>query len=280
MNPGWELLMRITLHPVLWGLLSVLVSSVAVPAQTTLVVGEKVAADSRGIAIYHVPVNHVQLGYKLQGEGETLVLINGLGATMSQWSPALLDALARHYQLLLLDNRGMGYSSVDAASFDASLFADDVLGLLDVLHIRKAHVMASGFGGMVVQALLVSHPERVDKAVLIGAPVDGADAGGKMKGYFVPNPVALRQLQALTQWKAPLDRLAQVKNPVLLVAGTNDRVISAGSSKTLASTIPGAWLVQFRNGGYNLTREAPVALAQAILAFLQTSTTVPLKDTR
>jgi len=248
--------------------------------QTTLVVGEKIAADARGVAIYRVQANHVFQAYKLQGDGDTLVLVNGVGASMQQWPTAFLDALSAHYQLLLLDNRGIGYSTTDNTPFDARLLADDLLALLDALHIRKAHLLGNGFGGLAVQSLLLSNPGRVDKAVIIGATTDGSNAQARMKGHFVPGPVTNRQVEALAQWRTPQDLLARVNTPVLLVSGTADRVNGTEGSKTLANTIPGAWLVQFRNGGYKLVQEVPLALAQSILAFLQTSTTVALKDTR
>src|ERR1043165_7909241 len=47
--------------------------------------------------------------YELIGEGEPLLLIPGLGATCRLWDP-IVPELARHFTLVMLDNRGMGLS--------------------------------------------------------------------------------------------------------------------------------------------------------------------------
>ena len=47
--------------------------------------------------------------YELIGEGEPLLLIPGLGATCRLWDP-IVPELARHFTLIMLDNRGMGLS--------------------------------------------------------------------------------------------------------------------------------------------------------------------------
>ena len=47
--------------------------------------------------------------YEVIGEGEPLLLIPGLGATCRLWDP-IVPELARHFTLIMLDNRGMGLS--------------------------------------------------------------------------------------------------------------------------------------------------------------------------
>ena len=67
-----------------------------------------------------------------------------------------------------------------------------------------------------------------------------------------------------------------IQNQVLLVVGTSDAVVGVDSSATLASLIPGAWLVQFKNGSHLLMDEVPEAFAQIVLTFLDINETVPL----
>jgi pimeloyl-ACP methyl ester carboxylesterase len=58
-------------------------------------------------------------------------------------------------------------------------------------------------------------------------------------------------MEASALWKTPLDKLPIITNQVMIVVGTSDTVVGVESSKTIASAIPGAWLVQFKKGTHN-----------------------------
>jgi pimeloyl-ACP methyl ester carboxylesterase len=60
----------------------------------------------------------------------------------------------------------------------------------------------------------------------------------------------------------------------MFIVGTSDTIVGTQSSKTLASTIPGAWLVQFKKDTYLLMDEAPDEFARTILLFLDIDETV------
>jgi pimeloyl-ACP methyl ester carboxylesterase len=64
----------------------------------------------------------------------------------------------------------------------------------------------------------------------------------------------------------------------MFIVGTSDTVVGAESSKKLASVIPGAWLVQFKNGSHGLMIEAPAKLAEIVLTFLDINETVGVKQ--
>lgn len=87
----------------------------------------------------------------------------------------------------------------------------------------------------------------------------------------------MRQFEATTHWKTPLDKLSLIANPVMLLVGTSDLVTGTESSKTLASVISGAWLVQFKNGTHAVMGEAPAEFAKIVLAFLDINATVEIK---
>jgi pimeloyl-ACP methyl ester carboxylesterase len=236
--------------------------------------GEQVAVDEKGRGIYQVKGNGVKIGYKLAGAGEPLVMIPGLGNTMEVWPPQLLEGLSRKYQLIILDNRGMGYSTANETPFNYRLFADDVISLLDVLGVKKANVLGFSMGSAVTQKLLLDYPQRFHKAVIHATTTDGSKVAALFKGKKADNPIIQRQIEATARWKTPLDKLPLITQQVMLVVGTNDTVVGPAGSKTLATMIPGAWLAQFKGGSHALMRESPGEFTKTVLAFLEINETV------
>ncbi len=240
--------------------------------------GKKVGQDKQGTAIYQVHGNGIEIGYKLIGSGEPLVMIMGLGGTMENWQPGIIAALAKKYQLIMLDNRGMGYSTTNDTTFTYQLFADDVISLLDALKVKKTNILGYSMGSTITQKLLLEYPQRFDKAVIHATSADGSKVAKALQGHAtnVP-PTVLRQVEATTHWKTPLDRLPAIANQVMLIVGTADTTVGAESSKTIAAAIPGAWLVQFKKGTHHLMYEAPTEFSRTVLLFLGMNETVGVR---
>lgn len=254
----------------------------SVTAQDIQLSGEKIGLDKEGNAIYQINSNGIKIGYKLIGSGEPLVMIVGLGNTMDLWPKEVIDKLSKKYQLILLDNRGMGHTTANDVTFTYKLFADDVIGLLDTLKVEKTNVLGFSMGSVITQELLLVYPQRFNKAVIYATSTDGSNVVAALKGKapsdksFI-NPIVLRQIEATTRWKTPLDQAARITNQVMFLVGTSDTVVGPESSKALASAIPGAWLVQFKNGTHQLVVETPTEFAKIVLAFLDINETVGVK---
>lgn len=253
----------------------------AIQANDISPVGERIASDSQGHAIYQISGNGIKIGYKLIGSGEPLLLITGLGATMDRWSPALIEAASKKYQLIIMDNRGMGYTTDNGEKFTYRLFAKDVIALLDALAVQKTNVLGYSQSSVTTQNLLLYYPERVNKAIVHATSTNGSAVAAALKGKPLPdNPTIGKQLKAAAAWKTPLNKMPFIKNQVMLLVGTADTVVGTESSKTLAKLIPGAWLVQFKNGTHHLQFEAPSEFARIVLAFLEINETVPTPSTK
>jgi pimeloyl-ACP methyl ester carboxylesterase len=245
--------------------------------------GETIGQDKEGNVVYQINSNGIKIGYKLIGSGEPLVMIVGLGNTMDRWPKEVIDALSKKYQLIVLDNRGMGYTTANDVTFTYKLFADDVIGLLDTLKVEKTHVLGFSMGSTITQELLLEYPQRFNKAIIYATSTDGSNVAATLKGKAplgesFMNPIVLRQIEATTHWKTPLDKLPSIKNQVMFIVGTSDTVVGVEGSKTLASAIPGAWLVQFKNGSHGLMIEAPTEFANIVLDFLAIIETVGVKQ--
>lgn len=121
-----------------------------------------------------INVGDIKIAYYIRGQGKPLIMINGFISTMSLWDPALLDELAKHHQLILFDNRGVGLST-DTKKNNTTIpqMADDVAGLIKKLGYEKVNILAWSMGARIGQQLLIRHPNLVGKAVLCSANPGG-----------------------------------------------------------------------------------------------------------
>jgi pimeloyl-ACP methyl ester carboxylesterase len=134
-------------------------------------------AAASGPQVQFVEVGDVKLAYYVRGEGKPLVLINGFMSTMSLWDPLLLDELAKHHQLVVFDNRGVGLST-DTVENNTTIpqMADDAAALIQKLGLAKPDILGWSMGARIAQQLLIRHPDLVDKGVL-AAPNPGGSHG-------------------------------------------------------------------------------------------------------
>ncbi len=118
--------------------------------------------------------NGVKIHYTVQGSGEPVLLIHGFTVNIFvQWDqPGITSALASHYRVIALDNRGHGQSGKphDAKKYGKEM-VEDAVRLLDHLKIKKAHVVGYSMGAMIAGNLLVTHPDRLLSVTLGGAGI-------------------------------------------------------------------------------------------------------------
>jgi pimeloyl-ACP methyl ester carboxylesterase len=112
-------------------------------------------------------VNGININYRVQGQGEPLIMIMGAGSNQGGWR-FQTGLFKKHFRVITFDNRGVGKSDKPAGPYSMRMMADDTVGLMDHLGIEKAHVLGGSMGGMIAQELAISYPERVDKLVLAG----------------------------------------------------------------------------------------------------------------
>jgi 3-oxoadipate enol-lactonase len=121
---------------------------------------------ARGVPTRLARNGPVTVAYDVRGRGSPLVLIQGVGVGRWGWAP-VADRLARRFQVLTIDNRGIGASDTPPGHYSTRLMAEDVLAVLDHAGIQRASLVGTSLGGMIAQELALAHPERVDKLVLV-----------------------------------------------------------------------------------------------------------------
>ncbi len=174
-----------------------------------------------------IEANGLDIEYESFGDddAETILLIMGLGAQLTQWPLALCDALVGYgYRVIRFDNRDAGLSSrmerdrafafSDAffalaagrsafAPYSLSDMAADAVGLLEALHIKAAHIVGASMGGMIAQHVAADYPDRVLSLTSImsssGNPML-PPPNSRVLGIFMPQGGAARsQASAIAQ---------------------------------------------------------------------------------
>lgn len=126
-----------------------------------------------------VDASGTDLHYLRGGEGEPLLLIQGMSATHLTWGRPFLDEMERSFECIVFDNRGMGLSGEAEMPFTIADMAGDTAGLLDALGLDTVHVVGISMGGMIAQELALAHPERI-RTLTIGASYCGGPDGELM----------------------------------------------------------------------------------------------------
>ena len=110
-------------------------------------------------------LNGININYKVEGQGEPLVMIMGFAANQSSWIPQV-PFFKKYYRVITFDNRGVGKSDKPRGPYSTKMMADDTVRLMDLLGIEKAYIMGASMGGMIAQELAINYPQRVMKLVL------------------------------------------------------------------------------------------------------------------
>jgi pimeloyl-ACP methyl ester carboxylesterase len=102
------------------------------------------------------------------GEGNPVLMINGIGAPRSAWG-LQVPAISARYRTITFDNRDVGETGPggEISEYTTDQFAHDAAGLLDHLGIEKAHIAGASMGGCIAQAFAVLYPERTQTATII-----------------------------------------------------------------------------------------------------------------
>lgn len=114
-------------------------------------------------------INHgnTQINFERSGKetGPVVLMAHSLGCNLHMWDPQM-SALEAIYNVVRLDMRGHGQSSVPPGPYTLDELADDAIAVMDSLNIEKAHWVGLSVGGMIGQSLLLRYPKRFISAAL------------------------------------------------------------------------------------------------------------------
>jgi 3-oxoadipate enol-lactonase len=119
------------------------------------------------------------LYYERAGDGEPLLLIQGMSGTRLSWGRPLLERLQRDFDCVVFDNRGIGDSDQVTDPFTTADLAADTAAVLDAVGWESAHVLGISMGGMIAQELALAEPARV-RTLTLGCTYCGGPGSALM----------------------------------------------------------------------------------------------------
>ncbi len=219
------------------------------PENTTLTS----SATERGYA----PVNGINLYYEVYGNKSAaipLILLHG-GLGVTGMFAQLIPHLARYRQVIAIELQGHGHTSDIDRPFSFEGMGDDTAALVQHLGLQKADLLGYSLGGGAALQTTIRHPDRVRKLALISTPCKrqgwypevlngmaamNAETAQAMVGsppqqayaQAAPDPSKWPSLvektgQLLKQEYDWSEKVAQIKVPVLILAGDADSVRTA-----------------------------------------------------
>ena len=182
-----------------------------------------------------VNVGDIEIAYKTFGRGAPILLISGSGNVMDVWPSLFLNELAKGHKVTIFDNRGVGNTTEGTRPFSVKQFANDTLGLMNVLGIQKADVLGFSMGSFVAQQLIITYPEKVDRLILYGASCGGQEGIPQnpkvisVLSDFVNNRT--KDASAFLEVTFPLKWIKENPNFLELIPKTSEIILSSTVKK-------------------------------------------------
>jgi len=258
-----------------------------------------------GVRSRHVVAGPYRLHYLEAGAGPPVLLVHGLASSATQDWSRLIAPLGQRFHVFAPDLPGFGESErPPEADYSIPMQVEAVRGFMDAVGLHRARVAGLSMGGWIVCRLAGSHPERVERLVVVDA------AGMRPDGPAIPAEVLLpqdvdgvRRLAAAVRHKAPVPpsfvardilarrlreewvvrrtlasmgegrdwlngTLGRADMPVLVVWGKQDALIPVAYAGALAAEFPRAELKVLDACGHVPIADCPDAFDREVVAFL------------
>src|SRR3989454_1372793 len=108
------------------------------------------------------------------GTGAVVVLIHGYAENSDSWAPLVADLMKDH-TVVVPDLRGIGKSSNPTGGYDKKTEAKDIRAVVTALGFDRTSVVAHDIGNMVAYAYAAMYPDKVDRLVVMDAPIPGIE---------------------------------------------------------------------------------------------------------
>ena len=260
-------------------------------------------------------IDGVRVHYKDEGNGPALLLIHGTGSSLHTWDGWAAE-LGGDFRLIRPDLSGFGLTGPDpTGDYSAARRVEILAGLLAELGVGRCSVAGNSLGGHLAMQLALTHPERVERLILVDpAGYPRRRQGGwtvldlgrlpllrHLFARLTPRFLVARALreaygdpsrvtpglidrhyrllrrrgnrEALltglsTESTLDVDALRSARQPVLLLWGARDRLISVEMAPSFQRDLPSSELIVYDRLGHVPMEEDPETTARDARDFL------------
>ena len=168
----------------------------------------------------------VRLHAVIGGDGPPLLLVHGWPQNWYAWR-MLMPVLARDFEVIAVDQRGIGLSGKPAAGYDSGTLAGDMVALMDALGHPRFAIYGTDTGLLIAYAVAADHPDRIERLAVSEAPLPGVSP---------PTPLILPPALNERLWHIAFNAAARVNED--LVRGREDIYFGNEYDQAAAKKLP------------------------------------------
>jgi 3-oxoadipate enol-lactonase len=238
-----------------------------------------------------ITANGISINYRFDGpeNGPVVMFSNSLISNYTMWGDQLEAITSAGYRMLRYDTRGHGGTDAPDIPYSITMFAADVIGLLDALSIEKVHFVGLSMGGFIAQLLAAHHSDRLMSVALCDTActmpprqlwddrIAEAQTGGTaaladatLGRWFTPpyhesNPKEVGLVREMINSSnvtgyigcarairdmSQCDVLREIKIPTIVIVGESDPACPVASAEVLHNGIEGSKLTIIKDSAH------------------------------
>ncbi|MEP7310834.1 MAG: alpha/beta hydrolase [Acidobacteriota bacterium] len=254
----------------------------------------------------HADLPGVRIWYKDSGgNGVPVVFLHANTGSSRVWEYQIPVFTKSGFRVIAYDRRGFGRTEIDPAGVQPGTAADDLIALLNHLHLDRVHLVSTAAGGFVALDVALSFPQRLRSLVFANSiggvqDEDFLEMGRRLRpapfsalppevrelgpSYRAANPLGTERwvaLERVSRAAGPAPPAQTMRNrvtfsvleainvPTLLLTGAADLFAPPAVQRLFAARIKNAQSVIVPEAGHSTYWEQPDIFNRAVLEFIR-----------
>jgi pimeloyl-ACP methyl ester carboxylesterase len=253
-------------------------------------VQERPAVPGQAFKEHHVDADGYHMRYMEAGEGEPLVCLHGAGGLRLSYAH---DILSERFRVIVFEAPGFGTSPVNERSQNMTDLARSMNQAVARLNLGKYHLMGNSFGGRLALFMAVENQDNLASLVLVAPAAIRPETGSgpapteRDRALLFAHPerqpalppaspeVIAKQVALVSRLRGPArdaeleEKFADLHVPVLVMFGTEDRMIPSTMGHIYREKISNCNFVLVYDAGHAIDGDRPEAFSALVSDFLQ-----------